>query len=186
MIHSYLGVSPVSEANLKMKVGEHEFSAEGSEDFVEKQLAKFEALIANLPAKTPDIVFHDIVSDPTASGSLSPALPSPKSDLTKIFRVDGRIISLVAMPNSENDAALLVMLGQKALRDNEASTGSEVKQGLELSGYAPFRVDRMMDGFVAEGLVLINGKNRGKRYRLSNPGLVRAQALADELQRKMP
>jgi len=177
----------VSETRLKMKVAEHEFEAEGSADFVEKQLAKFELLIASLPAKTPDIVLHDIIDDPSASdASATSNLPSPKSDLMKIFRVDGRVISLVAKPANENDAALLILLGQKELRGIEASTGSEVKKGLDLSGYAPFRVDRMMDGFVAEGLVLINGKNRGRRYRLSNPGLVKAQGLADELQRKLP
>jgi hypothetical protein len=173
----------MSEYRLKIKIGDHEFEAEGPADAVAKQFADFKELIASLPAKSPDIVFHDIVPDPTATTT---RLPSPASDLTKIFKVDGRVISLVAKPSSESDAALLVLLGQKALRENEASTGSEVKEGLELSGYAPFRVDRMMDGFVAEGLVLINGKNRGKRYRLSNPGLVKAQALADELQRKMP
>lgn len=177
----------MSETRLKLKVGEHEFDAEGSAEFVEKQLAKFEELIASLPAKTPDIMLHDIVDDPSASdSSSSPSLPSPKSDLMKIFRVDGRVISVVAKPANENDAALLILLGQKELRGNEASTGSEVKDGLEQSGYKPLRVDRTMDGFVAEGLVLINGRNRGKKYRLSNPGLVKAQALADELQRKLP
>lgn len=179
----------MSESSLKMKVGEHEFAAEGSEDFVEKHLAKFEAMIASLPAKTPDIMLHDIVDDPSASdssSSSSSSLPAPKSDLMKIFRVDGRVISVVAKPANESDAALLILLGQKELRGNEASTGSEVKDGLELSGYKPLRIDRTMDSFVAEGLVLINGKHRGKKYRLSNPGLVKAQGLADELQRKLP
>jgi hypothetical protein len=173
----------MSEYRLRIKVGDHEFEAEGPADAVAKQFSDFKELIAILPSKSPDIVLHDIVPDPTRTAS---SLPGPASNLTKIFRVDGRIVSLVAKPNSESDAGLLVLLGQKALRENEASTGSEVKDGLEESGYNALRVDRMMDGFVAEGLVLINGKNRGKRYRLSNPGLVKAQALADELQGRMP
>jgi hypothetical protein len=172
----------VSETRLKMKIGEHEFDAEGPVDVVAKQLADFKELIASLPSKTPDIVLHDIVPDPTASSFL----PSPASEIMKIFQIDGRVVSLTAKPSNESEAALLILFGQKALRENEFSTGSEVKDGLEQSGYKPLRVDRMMDGFVAEGLVLINGKNRGKKYRLSNPGLAKAQALADELQRKLP
>ncbi len=172
----------MSESRLKVKIGDHEFEATGPTDEVAKQFADFKELIATLPAKTPDIVLHDIVPDPTASSFL----PSPASEIMKIFKVDDRVVSLTAKPSNENDAALLILLGQKALRKNEASTGGEVKDGLEQSGYKPLRVDRMMDGFVAEGLVLINGKNRGKKYRLSNPGLAKAQALADELQRKLP
>lgn len=172
----------MSESSLKMKVGEHEFAAEGSADFVEKQLAKFETLIASLPAKTPDIVLHDLVPDPAAPSFL----PSPSSEIMKIFEKDGRVVSLTAKPSSESEAALLILLGQKALRENEFATGGEIKEGLEQSGYKPLRVDRMMDGFVSEGLVMINGKNRGKKYRLSNPGLAKAQGLADELQRKLP
>jgi hypothetical protein len=181
----------VSEYRLKIKVGDHEFEAEGPADSVAKQFADFKEMIASLPAKTPDIVFHDIVDDPfgPSASSSNPAasrLPSPKSELVKIFKVDGRVISIVAKPASENDAVLLIMLGQKELRGNEAPTGSEVKDGLEQSGYKPLRVDRMMDSLFADGLILISGKNRGKKYRLSNPGLVKAQALADDLQRKMP
>lgn len=172
----------MSLTRLKMKIGEHEFDAEGPVDVVAKQLADFKELIANLPAKTPEIVLHDIVPDPTASSFL----PSAASEVMKIFAVNGRIVSLTAKPASESDAALLLLLGQKQLRAIEASTGSEIKEGLEQSGYKPLRVDRMMDAFVAEGLVLINGKNRGKRYRLSNPGLAKAQGLADDLKRKLP
>jgi hypothetical protein len=172
----------MSETRLKMKIGDHEFDAEGPVEVVEKQFADFKELIASLPAKTPDIVLHDIVPDPNSTS----LLPSASSEMMKIFAVNGRIVSLTAKPANEVDAALLLLLGQKQLRAVEACTGSEIKDGLKQSGYKPLRVDRMMDGFVAEGLVMINGRNRGKKYRLSNPGLVKAQALADELQRKLP
>jgi hypothetical protein len=171
----------VSEYRIKIKIGNHEFEAEGPSDVVAKQFADFKELIATLPPKAPDVP-HDIAPDPTASS----LLPSAASEIMKIFKVDDRVVSLTAKPSNENEAALLILLGQKALRKNEASTGSEVKDGLEQSGYKPLRVDRMMDGFVAEGLVLTNGKNRGKKYRLSNPGLAKAQTLADELQRRLP
>jgi hypothetical protein len=172
----------VSEYRLKIKIGNHEFEAEGPAETVAKQFADFKDLIANLPSKLPEMVPHDIVPDPTAPSFL----PSPASEIMKIFQIDGRVVSLTAKPSSESEAALLILLGQKALRENEFATGSEIKEGLEQSGYKPLRVDRMMDGFVAEGLVMINGKNRGKKYRLSNPGLAKAQALADDLQRKLP
>ena len=172
----------MSEYRLKVKIGGHEFDSEGPVDLVTRDFAEFKELIASLPAKTPDIVPHDLVPDPTAPSFL----PSPASEIMKIFQIGGRVVSLTAKPSSESEAALLILLGQKALRENEFATGSEIKEGLEQSGYKPLRVDRMMDGFVAEGLVMISGKNRGKKYRLSNPGLAKAQALADELQRKLP
>ncbi|MGA2988046.1 MAG: hypothetical protein ABSB39_22050 [Candidatus Sulfotelmatobacter sp.] len=178
----------MSEYRLKIKIGNHEFEAEGPADAVAKQFSDFKEIIS----KIPDVPV--VVATPTApalsDAAPGPAgnnpLPPPASALNKIFRVEGRVISMTALPGSENDAALLIMLGQKELRDNDAATGSEIKDGLELSGYKPGRIDRTMERFVADGLVLTMGKNRGRKYRLTNQGLVKAQAIADELQRKVP
>ena len=179
----------MSEYRLKIKIGNHEFEAEGPADAVAKQFSDFKEIISKIP-DVPIAVAAPappLLSDTTTPGpSGNNPLPPPVSALNKIFRVEGRVISLTALPSGENEAALLVMLGQKVLRDNDAATGSEVKDGLELSGYKPGRIDRTMERFVADGLVLTMGRNRGRKYRLTNQGLAKAQAIADELQRKVP
>jgi len=176
----------MSEYRLKIKIGNHEFEAEGPADAVAKQFSDFKEIISKITDQpttpTPSVLPDTTVPSPSGGNSL----PPPKSSLNKIFRMEGRVISLTALPSNANDAALLVMLGQKELRDNEATTGSEVKDGLEHSGYKPGRIDRTMEGFIAEGLVLTMGRNRGRKYRLTNQGLAKAQAIADELQRKVP
>jgi hypothetical protein len=177
----------MSEYRLKIKIGNHEFEAEGPADAVAKQFSDFKEIISKIPDLPIVVAAAPVLADAAAPGpAASGPLPPPVSALNKIFRVEGRVISLTALPGSENEAALLVMLGQKELRDNDAATGSEVKDGLELSGFKPGRIDRTMERFVADGLVLTMGRNRGRKYRLTNQGLVRAQAIADELQRKVP
>ena len=178
----------MSESRLKMKVGIHEFEAEGPADLVAKQFADFKELISALPIPEPapekaSNNTHDI----TAASAAPDLLPGPTVNLTKILKVDNnRVVSLTALPNSDREAALLLLFGQKELQGTEAATGGTLKRGLELSGYKPDRIDRMMDGFVGEGVVMVSGKNRGRKYRLSNPGIAKAQALADELTRKLP
>jgi hypothetical protein len=175
----------MSEYRLKIKIGNHEFEAEGPADAVARQFADFKGLIAKLP--DTNAAHPTPAGPPPSPQGTDISLPSPKSNLTKIFRVDGRVISLTASPvNGEREAALLLLLGQKELRSNDAATGGELLDGLVVSGYKLDRVDRMMDAFVADGLVMVNGRKRGKRYRLSNPGLAKAQAIADELMRKLP
>ncbi len=176
----------MSEYRLKIKVGTHEFEAEGPAEAVAQQFADFKELIANLPVTADAPPAIALSGTPPAPQAADTALPSPKSDLTKVFRIEGRIISLTALPNAEHDAALLILLGQKELRGNEAATGGELMDGLTQSGYKPSRIDRLMDRFVADKLVMINGRNRGRKYRLSNPGLAKAQAIADELMRNLP
>lgn len=87
-----------------------------------------------------------------------------------------------ANPQNANEAALLILLGQKIYRSNEASTGSEVVDGLEQSGYTVDRVDRLFDDFITDGLVIKFGIRRSIRYRLTNQGIPRAEAIAQQVQ----
>jgi hypothetical protein len=158
---------------LKLKVGEHEFEAEGPTDAVQRQFEDWKELIASLPRQTNDTPAANANQENSEKPSET-ALPS----MDKIFRADGRVISLTAPPNSIPEAALLVLLGQRHYRTNEQVTGSEVMDGLQQSGFKMARVDRMMDALANEGLVIRSGQHRGTRYRLSNTGLTRAQQIA--------
>src|SRR5580704_6752367 len=136
---------------IKIKIGEHEFEAEGPTKIVQDQFEAFKSLISTLPhinsggAKVgtgQTTVNKGDVVDPT------------HVDLAKIMRVSGRVVSLTAIPASSDDAALLILLGQKDLRDNTSSTALEVGDGLAESGRKVTRVDGVMESGIKQGFVL--------------------------------
>ena len=172
----------MGEYRLKVKIGNSEFEAEGPAEIVERQFADFKKIIAEVTEKYADADQSDVSSARSAADSSAGA----ESQLDKIFRTDGRIISLTALPSTEADAALLVLLGQREFRKNEAVTGGELMDGLTQSGFTPNRVDRLMEKFVADGLVIRIGRHRSTRYRLTNQGLGRAQAIASDVLHTVP
>jgi hypothetical protein len=48
----------------------------------------------------------------------------------RVTWIGGRIVSLTACPETIEDAALVILLGQRTLRSNDSVTGSEVIDGL--------------------------------------------------------
>ena len=166
---------------LRVKIGDHEFDAEGPQEAVGKQFQSFKDLIASLS--------HRILPTPIKREGKSENidLSSPQDDsqprkYDNIFKAEGRVVSLTALPQGANEAGLLILLGQKLYRNNDTATGSEIVDGLEQSGYTVERADRLFDGFIAEGLVIKAGKRRAIRYRLANQGLARAEAIAQQVQ----
>jgi hypothetical protein len=160
---------------IKVKIGEHEFEAEGPSDVVQRQFDAFKELIANTPKQSNVItpLKGNQGQTPTDSSVEEP------SDLNSIIRVDGRVVSLTVKPKSDSDAALLVLYGQRIFRKNETVTASEVRDGLEHSGYRFARVDRLMQPLCDEGLVIKIGAKKATRYRLTNPGYAKADGLAE-------
>lgn len=158
---------------LKMRIGEHEFEAEGPPEIVQAQLAAFREMVGTVPA-TP----HHIEQEQRDRGQ-----PHVNSTLRldPIMKTEGRVVSLTANPEPVESAALLILLGQKEFRNNETVTGAEVVDGLQVSGLAVARLDRMMDKLAAEGQVIVIGSHRAKRYRLTNQGFNRAKEIAKDL-----
>lgn len=174
---------------LKLKIGPHEFEAEGSPEDVQAQLAKFAELVAmvgSVAAATPE-------ANPPASPSGHPAAstppappPTPNLDdtdgrLDKIMNHDDRVVSLTVRARSVDDAVLLLLYGQKVYRNNDSVTGHEVMQGLTVTGQRAARVDKLLEKAARENSVIVIGEHRGKRYRLTNTGLAKARELAGEL-----
>jgi hypothetical protein len=170
----------MDNAKIKIKIGDHEFEAEGPSDVVSSQFQAFKELIALQPRQimSPSL-------QPEQQVSQNQQEPAPLL-LDKMFKVDGRIVSLTAHAGSPDDATLLLMLGQKQFRGNDAVTGQELGDGLEHSGIRVLRVDRIMDKFVKEGFVLKIGLGRASRYRLTNPGMTKAMVIARELLANLP
>jgi hypothetical protein len=156
---------------LKLKIGEHEFEAEGPTEVVQSQFAIFKELIATAPPakkqEEPTVPEKHLIT-PNNSGQLT---------LEKIVRVDGRVISLTASTGSVQDAVMVILLAQRMLRNSETVTSSEVVDGLRTSGHVVSRVDTVMDKLAADGHVIKVGARRATRYRLTNQGVTRAQEI---------
>jgi len=157
---------------LKIKVGDHEFEAEGSEEAVQRQFEAWKELIAATPGQK-DATPANNTNQERNSDATSASLP-----LEKIMRSDGRIISLTAPPELAPEAALLILLGQRQIRSNEAVTGNEMMEGMQQSGFRLVRVDRILENLADSGAVIRSGVHRGTRYRLSNTGFARALDIA--------
>lgn len=158
---------------LKAKVGPNEFEAEGPTGVVQAQFEAWKQMIASLPSQKDSISAAGANQQRNENGGM----PVP---LDRITKADGRVISLTAPAASPEDAVMLIMLGQRHYRNNEIPTGSELMDGLEVSGIRVPRVDRVMEKIIGSGWASKIGTGKATRYRLTNPGIQRAQALAKD------
>ncbi len=179
---------------LRMKIGAHEFEAEGDQGVVERQFAQWRELIAAAPIPTasspppppPAVVQDDPPAGTTNSGTAGVAVD--RSGFEKIIRQDGKRLSLSVLPEGENreaDAALVLMVAHKVYNGLDQVGGGALLEGLHQSGYPVARVDRVMDRHIPE-LVLRSGIRRAVKYRLNNRGLNTAMRLARELMDMVP
>lgn len=168
----------------KLKIGPHEFEAEGPVTVVQDQVKRFLDLIASLPkdAMTVPAPVAEVVSNSVSVQIPKPPVPEADTSLDKIMRLDGRVISLTVRPRNAADAVLLLLYGQKILRSNDAVTGGEVMEGItSTGGLAVARVDRLLEKLARDGDVIVVGEHRSKTYRLTNAGLAKARQIAADL-----
>ncbi len=170
----------MAEYKIRVKVGVNEFDAEGPKEFVEELFRRFEALVNDktpmLPARQPKVE--------TEKTNTHSADAFVESAFAKAFHQEGRFISLVGRfegDDRELDAALLILLGHKELKNADAVSADELLYGLKQTGYTIDRADRLMRRGHALGLLNFHGVRRGTRYRLTIPGIARAKELAKEL-----
>ena len=161
---------------LKLKIGDHEFEAEGPVTIVQAQFEAFRELVQRLPARA---------EPPTQTNAAPVAAPQAPAgadlDIGRIMSQDGRLVSLTARGASVEDEILLVLLGQKVLRNNDSVTGGEVIDGLRLTGRTVQRVDYYLDKMTTTGDVMTIGVRRARRYRLTNTGSTKAREVARTL-----
>lgn len=173
---------------LKSKLGEDEFDAEGSAEYVREQFQAWQELV-KLKLATASLSPKSKTDNETTVSLEGNHEVAPKQDaqaidsaLTKIMRVDGRYVSLTARATTVHDALLMMLYGQKALRNNDAVTGAELLSGLgSTGGFPTTRLDRILDKLAEDGDVMSFGERRGKKYRLTNTGVAKARALANDL-----
>lgn len=165
---------------LKIKIGEHEFEAEGPVEVVQAQFALFKELIAATPQKPTEHATEATTEEKNSAAQI------PHQAIEKIMKAEGRVVSLTAKCDTVDEAVLLILLGQKEFRSNQEVTGSEIMDGLKQSGYQLERVDRITDKLTQDGHIITIGVHRGRRYRLTNQGLARALTVAKEIIATVP
>lgn len=169
---------------LKIKIGDHEFEAEGDPAVVHEQFQSFKELISLVSTISPQPPKPNGYAVPPPELAAPPKTDVPASELAfdKIMRVDGRIISLTIRPGSAEGAVLLLLLGQKLMRNNDSVSGAEIMDGLTATGgLSVARADRLLEKLARDGDVILFGERRSKRYRLTNTGLSKARSLAADL-----
>jgi hypothetical protein len=176
---------------LKLKVGQHEFEAEGEQETVERQLAVWRDLIASPSAVQPPASAPPppaVTPAPTEGQSAFGPLVDDRAFYDRLFHHRGPVVSLTVLPTGpqrEADAALLLLLGQKVYNGDQPVTGGRLLEGLKLSGLSVERVDRVW-GPHTDSNVIRAGAKRGVKYRLTHPGNARATEIAKELLSKLP
>jgi hypothetical protein len=180
-----------SNYRLKIRIGQHEFEAEGPTDAVQQQFQAFKELIANLPSLNPSAEQAESTQRQEITKPERKAQPLDGifivNNLPKIMQMDGRVISLTVPPDEVSDAVLLILYGQKELRQNDSVSGFEILEGIKNTGrFSVTRVDRILEGLATAGVVIVIGEHRAKRYRLTNAGFARAIEVADSLIAKVP
>ena len=176
---------------LKIKIESNEFEAEGPADVVKEQFEAFKELVSAVSEKstngTPAATPSSDELKPRGALLADAVLESAPKPLNKIMRVDGRNVSLTARPAGIGEAVLLLLLGQRELRENESVSGAEIVDGIRRTGGFPSdRVDRLLENLARDGQVIVIGERRAKRYRLTNAGYASASGLATELITTVP
>ena len=163
-----IGGLDMSKYRLKMTIHGHTFDAEGDPEVVQAQFEVFKELVLQAPAhQGPEDSVHSSGETSPEDGGNKPLREreQPGEALERVMEVEGRVVSLTVPAESVDDAALLLVYGQKELRGQESVTGGDIMRGLEISGYGINRVDRIMQKASDKGSILMIGKHRSKKIQ---------------------
>jgi hypothetical protein len=171
-----------SSSKIRVKIGDHEFEAEGPAAEVAKQFAAWKELIAAItsgphPPRSPELSKGDDKSKDTGKHHSQGTL--------RIFALDEKrkLVTLKAHPTTDSrnaDALLLLLYGFKELQDMDEVPVTTLGDAVKVSGISVARIDRAIASYVGT-LVLKTGRAKGSKYRLSNTGLTEAEQLAKQM-----
>ena len=164
---------------LRVKIGDAEFEAEGSEESVKQDYAEFLGKLEELKKK-PSTVNNaqNKIHLPIDLGEADP------ERVSRVFKVEDDMVSLTFLPRTENaqaDALMLLLYGYLLLKEQQMVLGTQLTRAANQSGLGMDRVDRSLGQYEAENLVLKGGAKKGTRYGLNNQGKIRAQQILNAL-----
>ena len=170
-------------AKLRVKIGPHEFEAEGPRDVVAQHFEAWKQLVAARPfgegTAGPLVSRVDATAGKSAAGGMEGfnlfAADAQRNLVTLRASVGGKA------PHA--DAALLILYGYHRCfgADGQEVLATRLKQALAASGYRRKRLDRTLARHVAARLVKHTGRRKGSTYELTPTGHQRAEGLAQAL-----
>jgi hypothetical protein len=178
-----------SPNKIKILIGDYHLETEGSEAAIEKRLSIFKELVqiaskAGITASEHTARRSQESKDHAGKQSEKPTQGDLSSPLRKLYKADGRIVTLEMTPqggNREGDAFLLLLLGHKILRGEELVPVGELLEGVKRSGFSSIkRMDEITAKLTADFWNKV-GERRAGKFRLTVPGDRKARELAQEL-----
>jgi hypothetical protein len=176
---------------MRVKIGTAEFEAEGPEEAVRADYQAFlTSLVERVPERAPEAqaITQSIIDPATPLETTEPSSTSGQSpdDIKALFDYNPKrkIVSLRFPPQGADrlpKTLLLTLYGYKRLAGEDEVPVTLLKAALVLAGLSVDRVDRIAEPLRREGLILKGGKAKGGKYRLTNPGISKAESDAREL-----
>nr|WP_281719470.1 hypothetical protein [Nitrosomonas nitrosa] len=179
-------------AKIRVKIGVHEFEAEGPAELVSQQFDSWKALIdseakqKSFEPPTPTVI-TPLSGTAQMAGSISAMLFTDSAEqLSRLYSLDDKrdLITLRVLPIGEDrhrEALLLVLYGFLRLKNQDEIVVTKLKAALESSGSTPDRIDRTAEPYQREGYLVKGGMGKGGKYRLTNKGVTKAQEKVQEL-----
>ena len=183
---------------LRIKLGDYEFEAEGTRNYILEQFEVFQKLFREMTINREMGNLHDNIR------VMDHPLPSQNSPQTQEFSqraveepLQKILHQLPASPflacsilplgkNKDADTVLILLLGFRVFRNQKEVSVLNLNQALKKSGISPHRLDRMLSVHSKDQLVLKAGKGKGGGYQLTHKGALRAQELALHLSNLLP
>jgi hypothetical protein len=160
---------------LRIKIGDAEFEASGTEETVREQYRLFlDVLAANPPRET--------VNRSAPPKQENGVTEVPEATVQRAFAVDGDRLSLRVLPSGDNrdaDALLMLLWGFEKLRGETTVSATTLMRAGRESGLQIVRIDRVI--VVHSQYYQVGGRLKGTRYGLNNPGRSYAAKLVADL-----
>lgn len=159
--------------HLKVKIGNDEFDASGSQEVVRDLYGLFLEARRSAPAALPPATGDkpkDVKDNDDESVS--------QDKIDRVFVVRNDVISLRTLPETDNsaaDALLMLIWAHLVMRNEQHVSALDLMSSARLSGLQIDRIDRVISA--RQQMFQRGGAKRGTRYSLNNAGISHARRL---------
>jgi hypothetical protein len=167
---------------LRIKIGDAEFEASGTEETVKAQFEAFLAAVGAGAGKTSTPKSQETPPGDKNGEQLSGGAGADDDLLLQAVVVGKDLVSLKYLPKGDNrdaDALLLLLYAYSKLRKEDSVLGTQLLRAAKVSGLSLERVDRTMAKH--ESYILKGGARKGMKYSLNNQGKAKAQELLKQM-----
>src|SRR3989441_1899705 len=182
---------------IKVEIGDRKFEADGPPGIVQGQVNAFMKLTLGGSAETIAAeaaqaaaetarAAQERLAEEAARARAAQQLQEQVPAYDKILRISGTMVALTVRSRNASQAMLVLLLGQRELRNNTLVSGVDLLRGLRASGYRVRRSDNILNTLARWKYVTPEGRYRARRYQLTESGALSAQEIARQLLASLP